>query len=92
MWRTSDYTLGQEFDEWKKRSPFYQELTLRGCGQCERRVMIAHHRATKQVSCYHLARYLRQLIDWPKGGARKITQTDKDINFMTLYGYANEAK
>ena len=92
VWRASDYTLGQEFDEWRKRRPFDQELTLRGCGRCERQVMIAHHRAVEQVSGYHLARYLRQLIDWPKGGARKITQTDNDVNFFTLYDYADKAK
>ena len=53
---------------------------------------IAHYRAEEQVSGYHLACYLRELIDWPKGGARKMTHTDKDVNFNTLYGYADEAK
>ena len=90
--RVSDYTLGREFDEWRKRRPFYQELTLRGCRRCEKQVIIAHLRAAEQVSGYHLARYLRQLTDWPKGGARKITETNNDINFFTLYGYPNEAK
>ena len=91
-WRVSHYTLGQEFDEWREKRPFYQELTLRDCGRCKKRVTIAHHRAVEQVSGYHLARYLRELFDWPKGGARKMTQTDKDVDFMTLYCDANKAK
>ena len=53
---------------------------------------IAHHRAVKQVCGYYLARYLREVIDWPKGGVRKMTKTDKDVNFITLYGYTNKTK
>ena len=55
------------------------------------RVTIAHHSALKQIYGYNLAHHLRKLIDWPRVGVRKVTQTDKDVKFMTLYGYANEA-
>ena len=60
---------------------------VEGCKCCEKRVNVTHHSALEQVNGYHLACYLRERIDWPKGSVRRVTQTNKDVNFMALYGY-----